>query len=162
VPEFDHHKLSHGKVKDDCFGDSTENGCADVVGYEDMLFDIDVWHQTKLARLLERLDSYVEADGKTALDNSVILYTNELSDGKGHSYIDLPYLLAGSCGGYFKQGEYVLLGEQRNPYNSEIAPHNKLLNTIVNAMGIQSDWFGVTEGGGGETMQGGVFDALLA
>jgi hypothetical protein len=40
--------------------------------------------------------------------------------------------------------------------------HNKLLNTIVNAMGIPSDWFGVAEGEGGQTMQGGVYDALLA
>jgi hypothetical protein len=154
--EYNHHKLSHGKVRDDCFGDDTSNGCDNVAGYEDMLYDIDRWHQTKLARLLTRLDSYVEADGKTVLDNSVILYSNELSDGKGHSYLDLPYLLAGSCGGYFKQGMYLTLGE------SEDAPHNKLLNTIVNAMGIQSDWFGVAEGMGGTTMQSGVYDLLLA
>jgi len=156
--EYNHHKLSHGKVRDDCFGDSTADGCEDVAGYEDMLFDIDRWHQTKLARLLARLDTYMEADGTTALDNSVILYSNELSDGKGHSYIDLPYLLAGSAGGYFKQGEYVLLSEEFD----ENAPHNKLLNTIVNAMGIESDWFGTPEGSGGETMQAGVFDELLA
>jgi hypothetical protein len=98
----------------------------------------------------------MEADGKTVLDNSVILYSNELSDGRGHAYYDLPYLLAGSCAGYFKQGMYLTLGE------SEDAPHNKLLNTIVNAMGIQSDWFGVAEGMGGTTMQRGVYDQLLA
>jgi hypothetical protein len=126
-----------------------------------MLFDIDRWHQSKFARLLDRLDSYVEADGKTVLDNSVMLYTNELSDGKGHSFMDLPYLLAGSCAGYFKQNEYVLLGEGTN-YDDQVAPHNKLLNTLVNAMGIQSDWFGVEQGGGGETMQGGVYESLLA
>jgi hypothetical protein len=160
--EYNHHKLSHGKVRDDCFGDSTEDGCADVAGYEDMLFDIDRWHQTKLARLLSRLESYVEADGKTVLDNSVILYSNELSDGKGHSYLDLPYLLAGSCGGYFKQGMYLMLGNPDNPSEDRVAPHNKLLNTMVNAMGIQSDWFGVAEGMGGTSMQRGVYDVLLA
>ncbi len=160
--EYNHHKLSHGKVKDDCFGDSTDNGCADVAGYEDMLFAIDTWHQTKLARLLSRLDSYMEDGGKTALDNSVILYSNELADGKAHSYTDLPYILCGSCGDYFKQGQYLLLGEDGNAYEDKLAPHNKLLNTIVNAMGIESDWFGVAEGMGGSTMQAGVFDALLA
>lgn len=159
--EYNHHKLSHGKVRDDCFGESTENGCADVAGYEDMLFDIDVWHQRKFARLLERLDSYTEEDGQTVLDNSVILYSNELSDGKGHSFMDLPYILAGSAGGYFKQGEYVLLGEGTS-YDDSIAPHNRLLNTIVNAMGIASDWFGTDEGSGGETMQPGVYEQLLA
>jgi hypothetical protein len=160
--EFNHHKLSHGKVKDDCFGDDTANGCDDVVGYENMLFEIDLWHQTKLARLLARLDSYMEADGKTVLDNSVILYSNELSDGKAHSYMDLPYLIAGSCGGYFKQGMYLHLGELDNSYEDQRAPHNKLLNTVVNAMGIESDWFGVAQGMGGSTMQSGVFDLLLA
>ena len=159
--EYNHHKLSHGKVRDDCFGDSTDDGCDNVTGYEDMLFDIDRWHAGKLARLLARLDSYEEADGKTALDNSVILSTNELSDGKAHSYMDLPYILAGSCGGYFKQDEYVLLGEG-TAYDDQRAPHNKLLNTLVNAMGIESDWFGVAEGEGGETMQAGIYEGLVA
>jgi hypothetical protein len=160
--EYNHHKLSHGKIRDDCFGDSTEDGCADVAGYEDMLFAIDRWHQARFARLLAKLDGYVEADGKTVLDNSVVLYTNELSDGKAHSYMDLPYILAGSAGGYFKQGEYVLLGEDGNAWEDQRAPHNRLLNTVVNAMGIESEWFGVAEGQGGETMQAGVFDALIA
>ncbi len=157
--EYNHHKLSHGKVKDSCFGDSTENGCADVAGYEDMLFDIDVWHQQRFARLLSRLDAYTEADGKSVLDNTVLMYANELSDGKGHSFMDLPYVLAGSAGGALKQGEYVLLGETRPEDRS--APHNKLLNTILNVMGVESDWFGVAEGEGGESMQAGVYEELL-
>ncbi len=161
--EYNHHKLSHGKVKDDCFGASTDNGCEDVAGYEDMLYAIDVWHQSKFARLLQKLDSYVEAGGRTVLDNSAILYTNELSDGRAHSFMDLPYIIAGSAGGYFKQGEYVRLGRADNPGgDDEVAPHNKLLNTLVNAMGVESSWFGLPEGQGGETMQGGVYDALLA
>jgi hypothetical protein len=160
--EYNHHKLSHGKVRDDCFGDSTEDGCENVDGYEDMLFEIDKRHQARFARLLGKLDSYLEADGKTALDNSVILYTNELSDGKGHSFMDLPYILAGSAGGYFKQDQYVLLGSENARNDDRRAPHNKLLNTLMNAMGVESGWFGVPEGEGGETMQGGVYEALLA
>jgi hypothetical protein len=160
--EYNHHKLSHGKVRDDCFGESTEDGCADVAGYEDMLFDIDRWHQARFARLLERLDGVSEADGKTVLDNSVILYTNELSDGKGHSFMDLPYILAGSAGGYFKQGQYIKLGGDNPRSDDQRAPHNKLLNTLVNAMGVKSDWFGVAEGDGGTSMQAGVYDALIA
>jgi hypothetical protein len=154
--EYNHHKLSHGKVRDDCFGDSTEDGCANVDGYEQMLFEIDVWHMNKFAYLLDRLSSYAEEDGKTVLDNSVMMYTNELADGKGHTYYDLPYILAGSLGGTFKQGEYVQLGE------NEDAPHNRLLNTLVNAMGIESDWFGVAQGSEAATMQGGVYEQLLA
>ena len=148
-------------MRDDCFGESTEDGCADVVGYEQMLADIDAWHQSKFARLLSRLDSYVEADGKTVLDNSVILYTNELSDGKDHSFLNHPYILAGSAGGALKQGQHVLLGDGSD-WDVEKAPHNKLLNTLVNVMGIESEWFGATPDQGAETLQGGVFEDLLA
>ncbi len=157
--EYNHHKLSHGKVRDDCFGDSVANGCSNVAGFQDMLHDIDRWHSRKFARLLERLDAYVEADGRTVLDNSAILYTNEMSDGKLHSFMDLPYIIAGSAGGRFRQNLYYPLGPEGQTDAS--APHNRLLNTLVNAMGVQSSWFGLPEGMGGATMQGGVYDALL-
>jgi hypothetical protein len=76
--------------------------------------------------------------------------------------MDLPYILAGSAGGYFKQGQYLLLGAAQNTRGDDrVAPHNKLLNTVVNAMGIQSDWFGAAEGSGGDTMQAGQYEALL-
>lgn len=159
--EYNHHKLSHGKVRDDCFGDSTEDGCDNVEGYKDMLTQIDAWHQSKFARLLQRLDAYTEADGKSVLDNSVIMYSNELSDGKGHSFMNLPYILAGSAGGALKQGQNALLGEGTS-YDDQEAPHNKLLNTLVNVMGIESEWFGVAQGEGGDTMQSGMYEDLLA
>jgi len=158
--EYNHHKLSHGKVRDDCFGDSTEGGCDDVAGYEDMLTAIDLWHQTKFARLLEKLDSYTEADGQTVLDNSCVLYTNELSDGKGHSWMNLPFILAGSAGGQLRMGEHILLGAGGD-YDPDQAPHNKLLNTLINVLGVESDWFGAPEGSGGASMQGGVYEELL-
>jgi len=157
--EYNHHKLSHGKVRDDCFGDSTADGCDDVAGYEDMLFDIDVWHAKRFLRLLQKLDSYMEADGKSVLDNSIIMYNNELADGKGHTFMNLPYIFAGSLGGSLKQSEVILLGSGSSG-DDQKAPHNKLLNTLLNAMGIESDWFGVKEGG--DTMQGGVYEELLA
>jgi hypothetical protein len=157
--EYNHHKLSHGKVRDDCFGASTMNGCDNVAGYADMLHDIDRWHAGKLGRLLQKLDAYVEADGRTVLDNSAILYTNEMSDGKLHSFMDLPYIIAGSAGGRFRQGLYYPLGPEGQTDRS--APHNRLLNTIVNALGVPSTWFGLPEGALAPTMQGGVYDALL-
>jgi hypothetical protein len=157
--EYNHHKLSHGKVRDDCFGESTAKGCDNVEGFQDMLFDIDRWHQRKYARLLERLDSYREEEGRTLLDNSVILYTNEMSDGKLHSFMDLPYIIAGSAGGQIRQNQYCALGPEGQTDRS--APHNRLLNTLVNVMGVQSDWFGQPEGKGGATMQRGIFQELL-
>ncbi|MEY2937220.1 MAG: hypothetical protein RL033_7969, partial [Pseudomonadota bacterium] len=157
--EFNHHKLSHGKVRDDCFGSSTDKGCADVAGFLDMLFDIDCWHQRRFARLLERLSAYREEDGRSLLDNSAILYTNEMSDGKLHSFMDLPYLIAGSAGGRLRQNLYYPLGPEGQTDRS--APHNRLLNTLLNVLGVRSDWFGLPEGKGGPTMQGGIYSELL-
>jgi hypothetical protein len=158
--EYNHHKLSHGKVRDDCFGESTAKGCENVPGFLDMLFDIDRWHQRRFARLLERLSGYSEADGRSLLDNSAILYTNEMSDGKLHSFMDLPYIIAGSAGGRLRQNLYYPLGPEGQTDAS--APHNRLLNTLLNVMGLKSDWFGLPEGKGGPTMQGGVYSELLA
>jgi Protein of unknown function (DUF1552) len=149
--EYNHHKLSHGTTCD--------SGCEDAVtGYESMLASIDVWHMKQYARLLAKLDSYTEENGKTLLDNSAILYANELSDGKAHSFIDLPFIVAGSAAGYFKQGEYVKLAE---PGNNKVAPHNRLLTTLVNAMGVPLERFGTTDPAA-QTAQAGQYEALLA
>jgi hypothetical protein len=149
--EYNHHKLSHGTTCD--------GGCEDPVdGYQGMLQNIDTWHQGKYARLLAKLDSYVEEDGKTILDNSAILYANELADGKSHSFMDLPFIIAGSAGGYLKQGQYVKLAE---PGDTEAAPHNRLLTTLVNALGVPLDRFGTTDTAA-QTLQPGQYEALLA
>ncbi len=150
--EYNHHKLSHGTTCD--------GGCEDpVAGYQDMLADIDTWHLKMYAHLLDKLDGYTEENGKTVLDNSAVLYANELSDGKAHSFMDLPFIIAGSAGGYFKQGEYVLLGG--TGFDNETAPHNKLLTTLVNAVDIPLDRFGTTDAAA-VTMQSGQYEALLA
>jgi hypothetical protein len=71
----------------------------------------------------------------------------------------LPFLIAGGAAGRLKTGRYVRLGNEGQTDDS--APHNKLLNTLVNAMGIQSMWFGLPEGRGGATMRGGIYDDIL-
>ncbi len=100
----------------------------------------------------------IEKNGTTILDNSAILYANELSDGKAHDFKDLPFIIAGSAGGYFKQGEYVQLAA---PGNDDAAPHNKLLTTLANAVGIPLDRFGTTDSAA-QTMQSGQYEQLLA
>lgn len=143
--EYNHHKLSHGTTGD--------NGGDDVDGYLDMLFDIDTWHQEQFAYLLQLMEGYTEEGGKTLLDSSAVLWTNELSDGKAHSYMDLPFIIAGSCQGYFKQGSYVDLDRQ---------PHNKLLTTLANAVGVSTEWFGDQQDHSHNGTEPGEFDALKA
>jgi hypothetical protein len=148
--QYNHHKLSHGNTKDD-------NSGGTVDGYEDMLFAIDHWYAAELAYLLDKLSLYQEADGKTVLDNTAVVMMNELSHGKDHDFRDMPVLIAGSCGGYFKQGEYIKVTADANTKNDADAPHNKLLTTLCNAMGVPETHFGAPELG-----EDGEFEELKA
>jgi hypothetical protein len=136
--QYNHHKLSHGNTMDD-------NSGGEVAGYEDMLAGIDQWYTTQLAYLLSRLDSYQEGDGQSVLDNTAVVYMNELSHGKDHDFRDLPVIIAGGCGGYFKQGEYLKVTAQEDTRNDADAPHNKLLTTLCNAMGVPETHFGAPD-----------------
>ncbi len=131
-----HHLISHRVVS---FTSSTP-----LEGAEDMLHAIDQWHAKQFRYLVDRLDSYSDIDG-TILDNSAVVWVNELSDGKSHHFRDLPFVMAGSAGGYFKQGQYFKLS--RHPYPESIniktldddAPFNKILTMLCNAMGMKGD-----------------------
>jgi hypothetical protein len=90
---------------------------------------IDTWFYQWLAtNLLAPLDAAVEGSG-TALDNSCVLVANDMQEGNTHYDKNVPWLIAGSCGGFFKTGRVVELNN---------APNNQLLTTILHAMGQTS------------------------
>jgi Protein of unknown function (DUF1552) len=142
----EHHLISHQVV------DYTST--TPLAGAADMLNQIDTWYAGQFAYLLAKLDAYDEGNG-TLLDNSAVLWTNELSEGKDHKYWDIPHVIAGSASGYLKQGQYIkctshsqiggdgLLLDRAasgNPTAPDSgppgdAPHNKLLTTLLNAVG---------------------------
>ncbi|WP_437673976.1 DUF1552 domain-containing protein [Sorangium sp. So ce131] len=150
---YNHHKLSHGNTEDDDSG-------SEVAGYEQMLFDIDRWFVNEYVYLLDRLASYDEG-GRSVLDNSAVVFMNELSNGKWHDFRDLPYLIAGSCGGYLKTGQYIKVTRETDTVNDKDAPHNKLLTTLANAVGCTADGGGPVENFG-SFGQPGEFDDLKA
>jgi hypothetical protein len=127
---YNHHKLSHGTTLD--------NGGDAVAGYEAMIADIDKWYAAQYAYLLDRLSSYPEGSG-TLLDNSAVLWANELSDGKAHDFRDMPWVIAGSAAGALKQGQYVKVTKESSTLNDKDAPHNMLLTTLLNAVGAKDD-----------------------
>ncbi|MCH9684509.1 MAG: DUF1552 domain-containing protein [Deltaproteobacteria bacterium] len=129
--QYDHHKLSHGNTQDDDSGSMIEN-------FEELLHEVDLWHAAQFAMLLERLDSYTEGDG-TVLDNSLVLWTNDLSSGLYHSDTDMPNVMAGSCGGYFQTGQHIQVSAGESVYDYSDMPHNRLLTTIANAVGCTAE-----------------------
>lgn len=95
------------------------------------------------ARFLAQLD-VEEADGQTFLDNSVVYFGSELS--MDHYVIGMPTILAGGAGGSLKTGYYVDYSQMSHDYANPIlpwgvlipgVPHNRLLVTLLQAMGLQ-------------------------
>jgi hypothetical protein len=94
--------------------------------------------------LLERLD-VEEADGRTFLDNSLVCWGAEL--GPQHWNVTVPTLLAGSAGGALRTGRYIDYSQWEQSYavRQEYGvlvpgiPHNRLLVTILQAMGLSPE-----------------------
>jgi hypothetical protein len=115
-----HHDISH-------------HGDSDIEANE-QLVKINVWFAEQFAYLLGKLDAVPDADGKTLLDNTLVMWVNEQGKGNNHSRKSMPWVLAGGAGGAWRTGRYV-----RYPENP---PHNNLLVTILNAFGIEATTFG--------------------
>jgi hypothetical protein len=158
--QYNHHKLSHGNTADDNSGSA-------VAGYEGMIAAIDQWFAGEFLYLLDRMNAYTEADGKTLLDNSCTMWINELSEGKDHDFRDLPVFIVGSCGGALKQGQYINMSKfpdaRKVNFPDLDAPHNKLLTTIANVMGAKATGGGrVTHFGAAGYGADGDYTQLLA
>lgn len=91
------------------------------------------WYMEQLAYLLGKLNAVPEGSG-TMLDNTVVVMMSELAKGSSHSHRDVPFLLAGGAGGAIAGNRYL-----RFPGNT---PHNNLLVSLMNAMGVPGTTFG--------------------
>jgi Protein of unknown function (DUF1552) len=89
------------------------------------------WHSQMLANFLERLSQIPEGSG-TVLDNTLVLWGNEVAEGNTHSHLNMPFVMAGG-GWYFRTGRSL-------QYSS--ASHNDLLVSVLNAMGVEATTFG--------------------
>jgi len=93
----------------------------------------DTWHAEQFASMLERLDNIPEGDG-SMLDNTVLLWVQEISKGNTHSHQNMPFVLAGDVGDQLKTGRVV--DYQDGKY------HNDLLATLGKAFGLEDETFG--------------------
>lgn len=111
---------------------------------------IDTWLHQQLADFAKLLEDTSEG-GKTALDNSLVVMTNDMDEGANHYPGRNPWVLVGGAGGAIKTGRVVRLGSwagKTGAYwrSDSGVPHNKLLATIGNAMGVPMDGFGTHRG----------------
>ncbi|HKP63969.1 MAG TPA: DUF1552 domain-containing protein [Polyangiales bacterium] len=153
--KYNHHKLSHGATTD-CA--TSPNLPSDQ--WKTALFNIDTWYMQRFKGLLDRLAAYSEPGG-TVLDNTAVCYMNDLGDGLGHNWMDLPNIIAGGAGGYFKLGQYIKLTKGTQTANDTDAPSNMLLTTLANAVGAKNaDGSPITNFGKAPTGKPGEFSEL--
>jgi hypothetical protein len=117
--EEGHHALSHEP-------DSNEPA------YE-KLIQINTWYCEQVAYLAKRLAETPEPDGRgSLLDNTTLVWTNELGKGNSHTRNNIPFVLVGGGLG-FRLGE---------AHDFRRCPHNRLLMTFCEAMGHPVESFG--------------------
>jgi hypothetical protein len=108
--------------------------------------DLDAWHAGHVAYLLAQLDSVPEGSG-TLLDHTVVVWVTELAT-PTHQHYDTCTLLAGGCNGFFQTGRYVRYPRTlASPMPNQPLigpPHNRLLVTLMQAMGQTDTSFGLT------------------
>jgi hypothetical protein len=91
---------------------------------------IDQWFYTQaVAEVVSKLAAASEGSG-TVLDNTVILVCNDMSEGAAHYVGQIPFVMIGSGGGFFKTGRMVTFPNQ--------IPNNYLLTSILHALGMTS------------------------
>jgi len=118
-----HHEISHHQDNPDNFGKLTV---------------IDQWEVQQFANLLEQLDAVEDVDGTTLLDNSLLFFSSEISDGNAHNHNDMPILLAGKGGGDISSGRHIA-------YNDEPSVA-KLFVAMLNTVGVDVNEFGDDSG----------------
>jgi hypothetical protein len=91
--------------------------------------EIDVWYVKQLAKFLEKLEQTKDADGRSLLHNSMILYGSGNADGNRHTHTNLPILLAGAGGGGLNPGRYV---------KATNVPITNLYLTMADRMGVEN------------------------
>jgi hypothetical protein len=136
------HALSHIPISwDPASPDKTDRDTLEMITREQ------IWLAQRVAYLAQKLKGYTDANGKSVLDNTLILWTSECAEGS-HSFKDIPFTVVGNMGGAFKSNIHLAYGGRQ---------HGDIFATIGTAMG-----FSGFERFGREGFSKGVLDTWLA
>ena len=113
IPEG-HHNLSHHMNREEMM---------------EKIGKIDNWYMQQFAWFLNKLEQTKDLDGKSLLDNSMIVYGCGNSDGNRHTHSNLPIILAGGGGGTLQTGRYLKL---------DGVPMSNMLLGLAGRMGAKS------------------------
>jgi hypothetical protein len=118
--------------------------------------------------LLDTVSQYNTPTGPL-FDQGVTIYTNQCATG-AHSFSNIPWIQAGTANGYYKKGQYVVVGSGQQPGGSQdgkagdasVSGINKMLSTLLTAAGVTKTGGAPTDDFGDSSLPKGIFSELLA
>jgi hypothetical protein len=118
--------------------------------------------------LLDMLTAYSTPTGPL-LDQGVAIWTNQCATG-AHSFSNIPWIQAGTANGFYKKGQYVVVGSGQQPTGGQdgkggdasMSGINKMLNTMLTAAGVTKSGGAPTDDFGETTLPKGIFSEMLA
>ncbi|MBZ0257086.1 DUF1552 domain-containing protein, partial [bacterium] len=113
IPEGHHYLSHHGKDQNKL----------------DKIAKIDEYYMQRFAHFLKQMKETEDVDGKSLLDNTMIVYGCGNGDGNRHNHDNLPIVLAGGGGGTLNPGRYLQL---------ERTPMSNLFVSMANKMGVEA------------------------
>ena len=114
---------------------------------QDQLTKINKWYAEELAYLVKKLQNTPEPGSKgSMLDNTLVVWTNELGKGNSHTRDNIPFICLGG-GLDWKMGRSLKYKK---------VPHNRLLMALAHGLGHRLETFGNPE-----MCKDGVLDGLV-
>lgn len=114
--------------------------------YSPLHYKASYWAAQKVfLRVIQKMSQITESNGKTMLDNSLVFWGGEMSQGQGHVQENMPVVLAGSMQGYLRPGRILdysqysvspIASNNMGDTNWIGRPYTQLLNTILQAAGL--------------------------
>jgi hypothetical protein len=100
------------------------------------LIFIDQWYASQFNYMITQLDEIPESGmpGTSVLDNSLLMHTSDVSDASSHISDNMAITLAGSNGGYFKQGQALR-------FNSVFTPLAIPPNSDPSSYFLTDEWY---------------------
>ena len=118
--------------------------------------------------LLDTVSQYNTPTGPL-FDQGVTIYTNQCATG-AHSFSNIPWIQAGTANGYYKKGQYIVVGTGAQPGGSQdgkggdasVSGINKMLNTVLTAAGVTMTGGAPTDDFGDSSLPKGLFSEMHA
>lgn len=98
------------------------------------LAEINAWYAGRFRDLILRLKATPDGAGQTLFDSTLLVWASECGNPWVHDRHDVAWTLGGSAAGYFKTGRYFKF--------PSATPHNRLLLSLLDAMGAPRTSFG--------------------